>query len=86
MQSNITDIVVSKWKSSFSETIVSSAKFMAYMLAREINRAIQKAGIMEKIGMKIAGAFWREPWLHTLQLLLFWRSQARRSAPRTLKD
>ena len=48
-------MAVSKWKSSFSETIVSSSKFMAYILAREINGAIQKAGIIEKIGMKIAG-------------------------------
>ena len=74
MQSNATDIVVSKWKSSFSETIVSSSKFMAYILAREINGAIQKAGIIEKIGMKIAGGILERrmaPYIAAVVVLAF---------------
>ncbi|MCL4375212.1 hypothetical protein M1394_00210 [Candidatus Marsarchaeota archaeon] len=67
-------MTVSKWKSSFSETIVSSSKFMAYMLAREINGAIQKAGIIEKIGMKFAGGILERrmaPYIAAVVVLAF---------------
>ena len=68
------DASVERWKSSFSETISSSSKFMAYILAKEINDAIQKASILEKIGMKVARGMMEKamaPYIAAVVVLAF---------------